>query len=137
MGKRGPQKGKPKPYEARIVSLVSQGMTQAEIANLLDLPDADPDRKIRRIMRKIEDACRDRGARRLYEKGINSSRKPDDANRLIIYSVGYDAHQAFPELTMPCSPRLLTQTELFEAIDDGHRKAVAAAMKSLDKTTPK
>lgn len=128
--KRGPTPGKPKPQEAKVVRMVNSGMSQQQIADSLNMPDEDPKRKIRRVMRKIEAATHSRTERRTYERCINKGLIPKD--RLVIFSADYDAFVAFPELVEPCSPRLVTVDELFRLFDETH----AAFIDSLTKKQP-
>lgn len=125
--KRGPIPGKPKPQEAKFVRMVNLGMSQQQIADTLNMPDEDPKRKIRRIMRRIESAAHSRAEQRFYERNINKGRMPKD--HLVIFSSDYNAFLAFPELVEPCSPRLVTVDELFRLFDDTH----AAFIESLTK----
>lgn len=107
--------------------MVNSGMSQKQIADTLHMPDEDPKRKIRRIMRRIESSVHSRAERRFYESNINKGLMPRD--RWVIFSSDYSAFLAFPELVEPCSPRLVTVDELFRLFDDTH----AAFIESLTK----
>lgn len=132
--KRGPIAGKPKPYMAEIVRMVNQGNSQSEIADHYDPQgrEADYPRKIRRIMRGIEDACRGGAVtRRIYESGINTK----EEERLHIYSPDYSAHMAHPNLIEYIPPALLTKSEIFHALDEAHHAAIEAIKKLCPEDT--
>lgn len=124
---RGPIAGKPKPQEAKIIAMVNSGMTQAQIATALDLPDEDPIRKIRRIVRKLEAATANSELRRHYQNGINAGKSPEDY--LVIFSADYDASNAFPDLAAKGRPELLTKDELFNRLDASHKAAIDSIAK--------
>ncbi|MCY9822478.1 hypothetical protein [Aeromonas media] len=126
--KRGPIAGKPKPYMAEVVKQVNQGYSQSQIADIWDPQgrEADFPRKIRRIIRGIEDASLGGVvARRIYESGINTK----EGERLHIYSLDYSAHKWRPDLAEYRPPALLTKGELFHALDEAQRTAIEAIKK--------
>lgn len=127
--KRGPTPGKPKPQDAEIVRMVNAGVSQQQIVDLLKMPDADPKRKIRRIIRRIESAAHSRNKRRIYEESINKGRELK--GHLLIFSADYQAFLAFPELAGYSPPRLVTSEELFRIFDETY----SAAIESLTKKT--